>query len=193
MKKNLGMVNALYPSLTVILGAHVEGRPNFITIAHVGIMNHGDPQYISFGLNRAHYTNQGIHANQEFSVNIPSLGQVVETDYVGLVSGKKTDKSGVFEVFYGQLKAAPLIAACPVNMECRLERVVEFPTHEVFVGQIVATHAEESVLSGGKIDIKAVRPLLFDMSSTGYFGLGERVANCWKVGKELKKKAKEGQ
>ena len=191
MKKNLGMVNALYPSLTTIVGAHVEGRPNFLTIAHVGIMNHGDPQYISFGLSKIHYTNQGIHANREFSVNIPRLEQVVETDYVGLVSGKKTDKSGVFELFYGELKSAPMITACPINMECRLERVVDFPTHDVFVGQIVTTHADEGVLSGGKIDIEAVRPLLFDMSGIGYFSLGKRVADAWNVGKALKRKLAE--
>ena len=43
MKKNLGMVNAMYPSLTTIVGAHVDGKPNFLAIAHVGIMNHGEP------------------------------------------------------------------------------------------------------------------------------------------------------
>ena len=35
------MVNALYPSLTTIVGAKVDGRPNFLAVAHVGIMNHG--------------------------------------------------------------------------------------------------------------------------------------------------------
>ena len=43
MKKKIGMVNALYPSLTTIVGAQVDGRPNFLAIAHVGIMNHSGP------------------------------------------------------------------------------------------------------------------------------------------------------
>ena len=49
----IGGKNALYPSLTTIVGAEVDGKPNWITVAHVGIMNHayGEiPQYLSIGL-----------------------------------------------------------------------------------------------------------------------------------------------
>jgi len=41
----------------------------------------------------------GHKKNRAFSVNIPPESLVVETDYVGIVSGKKTDKSNVFEIF----------------------------------------------------------------------------------------------
>jgi flavin reductase (DIM6/NTAB) family NADH-FMN oxidoreductase RutF len=178
----------LYPSLTTIVGTIVEGKPNFLAVAHVGIMNHGQPQYLSFGINKAHYTNKGIREHEEFSVCIPGENLVVETDYVGLVSGKNTDKSGVFELFRGELQHAPLIQGCPVCMECRLSRVVDFETHDVFIGEIVATHADENVLAeSGKIDIARVRPLLFDMASIKYWSLGAEVAPCWNVGKQLKK------
>lgn len=187
MKRNLGAVNALYPSLTTIVGAVVDGRPNFLAIAHVGIMNHGQPQYLSFGISKTHYTNQGILEHREFSVCIPGQELVAETDYVGLVTGKSTDKSQVFELFWGELAHAPLIQGCPVCMECRLDRVLDFATHDVFIGEIVATHAEESVLrADGKIDIGRVRPLLFDMASIKYWSLGDEVAPCWNVGKKLK-------
>lgn len=188
MKRNLGPVNALYPSLTTIVGAVVEGRPNFLAVAHVGIMNHGQPQYLSFGISKTHHTNRGILEHKEFSVCIPGESLVVETDYVGLVTGKNTDKSGVFELFRGQLAHAPLIQGCPVCMECRLARVVDFETHDVFIGEIVATHADEAVLNAqGKIAIDRVRPLLFDMASIKYWSLGAEVAPCWNVGKELKR------
>jgi len=122
-----------------------------------------------------------------FSVNIPSRDLVKETDYVGIVSGKKTDKSGLSDVFYGETKTAPMISSCPVVMECRLERVVDFPTHDVFVGEILETYADKSVLTDGKIDIRKVNPLLFDMNSVKYWSLGEEVANCWNIGKQMKK------
>jgi flavin reductase (DIM6/NTAB) family NADH-FMN oxidoreductase RutF len=112
----------------------------------------------------------------------------VETDYVGIVSGKNTDKSRVFELFRGELQHAPLIQGCPVCMECRLASVVDFETHDVFIGEIIATHADENVLAeSGKIDIARVRPLLFDMASIKYWSLGAEVAPCWNVGKQLKK------
>lgn len=189
MKRNLGPVNALYPSLTTIVGTVVDGRPNFLAVAHVGNMNHSQPQYLSFGINKKHHSGKGILEHREFSVCIPGEGLVVETDYVGLVSGRNTDKSQVFELFTGELAHAPLIKGCPVCMECRLERVVDFETHAVFIGEIVATHADEAVLrEDGVIDIARVRPLLFDMASLKYWSLGAEVAPCWSVGKELKRR-----
>lgn len=192
MKKNLGPICAMYPSLTTIVGAHVNGKPNFLAIAHVGIFNHGQPQFISFGINKNHFTNQGIHANKQFSVNIPSVDLMAETDYVGIVSGKTTDKSDLFDLFYGELKAAPLISACPVNIECRLNEAIDYTTHDIFVGEIMAVHAEEAVLKGGKLDVTAINPLLFDMASRGYFRLGQRAGDAWGAGLELKKKLRAG-
>lgn len=192
-KRNLGAENVLYPSLTVIVGAVVNGRPNFMAVAHVGIMNHDTPQYISVGVNKGHHTGPGIHEHREFSVNIPGEGLLVETDYVGLVSGRNTDKSGVFELYRGELEHAPLIAACPVAMECRLRQVVDFPKHDVFIGEIVATHADPAVLAeNGKVDIARVRPLLFDFSSVAYWSLGQRLAGAWDAGKAMKRAAREG-
>ena len=189
MKKKLEGINVLYPTPTTIVGAMVDGRPNFITIAHVGIVNHARPYLISLSSAKIHYTNAGIKENKVFSVNIPSENLVVETDYVGIVSGKKTDKSGIFEIFYGQLKNAPMIQACPLNMECKLYDTYDTPTHDVFIGEIIETFADEAVLTyDSKVDIAKVKPLLFDMSSIKYWSLGKVVADCWNVGKQLKKK-----
>lgn len=77
MKVELGAKNCLYPLPTVLVGALVDGKPNFVTIAHVGIM---DPGAVSLGMNKKHYTNAGIKANKTFSVNIPSTKMVKETD-----------------------------------------------------------------------------------------------------------------
>jgi flavin reductase (DIM6/NTAB) family NADH-FMN oxidoreductase RutF len=190
MKKKLAGMNVLYPTPTTIVGAMVNGKPNFITIAHIGIVNHAKPYLISLSMGKAHYTNTGIKENKAFSVNIPSENLVVETDYVGIVSGKKTDKSNVFEIFHGDVENAPMIKACPLNMECKLYDTYDTPTHDLFIGEIVETYADESVVSDGKVDIARVKPLLFDMSSIKYkyWSLGDAVANCWNVGKKLKKK-----
>ena len=187
MKIKLGGINVLYPTPTVLVGAIVEGKPNFLTIAHIGIVNHAKPFLISMSLGKVHFTNAGIKENEAFSVNLPSENLVVKTDYVGMVSGKKTDKSGVFEIFYGELAKAPMIEDCSLNMECKLYDVYDTPTHDLFIGEIVETYAEESILSEGKVDIAKVKPLLFDMSSIKYWSLGESIADCWNVGKQMKK------
>jgi flavin reductase (DIM6/NTAB) family NADH-FMN oxidoreductase RutF len=188
VKKPLDGINVLYPTPTTIVGAIVEGKVNFITIAHIGIVNHARPYLISLSLAKPHHTNAGIKENKTFSVNIPNEDLVVETDYVGIVSGKKTDKSSVFEVFYGNLENAPMITECPINMECKLYDVYDTPTHDLFIGEIVETYADESVLKNGRVDLARLKPLLFDMSSIKYWSIGNPVAGCWNIGKQLKKK-----
>jgi flavin reductase (DIM6/NTAB) family NADH-FMN oxidoreductase RutF len=187
MKTKLGPVNVMYPTPMVLIGAEVHGRPNFIAVAHVGIATVGTPNCVTFGLGKIHYTNQGIKEQKTFSVNIPGEDLVVETDYCGLVSGKNTDKSKVFDVVYGELESAPLIAQCHLNMECRLYDVVDFPSHDLFVGEIVQTHADPAVMTEGAVDLTKLKPLLFDMATRSYFGVGGPVARAWNVGKQLKK------
>ena len=75
MKMKLGPKNCLYPMPTTLIGALVNGKPNYVTIAHVGIMDMGS---VSLGMNKNHYTNQGIKENKTFSVNMPSAKMVKE-------------------------------------------------------------------------------------------------------------------
>ena len=89
---------------TVIVGAQVNGKPNYITIAHVGIM---ELESVSLGMNKRHYTNAGIKTAKTFSINIPSKAMVKETDYCGLISGKDKNKADMFKTFYGTTQNRP--------------------------------------------------------------------------------------
>jgi flavin reductase (DIM6/NTAB) family NADH-FMN oxidoreductase RutF len=186
LKKKIGNQNVLYPTPVTIVGAFVNGKVNFLNVAHVGILNAGTPHLISLGMGKPHHTNIGIRANKTFSVNILSQDQIVEADYVGLVTGSKVDKSEVFATYFGELETAPIIQNCPLSMESKLYDTYELKTHDVFIGEIVATYADESVLTNGKVDIAKVKPLLFDMSSMKYWSLGQPVGNCWNMGKQYR-------
>jgi flavin reductase (DIM6/NTAB) family NADH-FMN oxidoreductase RutF len=98
---------------------------------------------ISLGMNKGHYTNAEIKEHGTFSVNIPSIDMVTKTDYCGLVSGRRVDKGALFETFYGKLGSAPMIKECPVNMECRLIQTIDFPRHDIFIGEIAETYCDE--------------------------------------------------
>jgi len=182
VKEKLGDTNALYPLVTALVGATVDGKPDFATVAHVGIAH---LKGITLGMGRVHLTNDGIKANRTFSVNLPSEDMVVVTDHVGMVSGRAEDKAKLFDIFYGELDTAPMIQQCKVTMECRLIEHIELPTHDLFVGEIVATYADLDVLTNGVVDIGKVKPLLFDMASRKYWSLGQPLAKCWSVGKEF--------
>jgi len=184
MKKEYGAKNCLFPIPTVLVGALVDGKPNFNAIAFVGIVDMG---HISIACNKARYTSIGIREKGTFSVNVPSTEQVVETDYCGIVSGKKADKSSVFEVFYGKLETAPMIESCPLNMECRLSQTLDMENHDVFIGEIAMSYCDESIMVDGKVDYSALHPLFFTMDDNGYWTLGERVATAWEAGKVMMK------
>lgn len=110
---------------------------------------------------------------------------VRETDYCGLVSGEKIDKSDLFEVFYGELGTAPMIKECTLNLECRLTETLEFPTNYFFVGEIIATYSEEKYLTQGKPDIKKMEPLLLTMPDNSYWTVGDYAGAAWEIGKSL--------
>ncbi len=184
MHTNIGPTCALYPMPATVVGAVVDGRANFLAVAHVGILNNVAPQYLTVSLKKFRHTAKGIRQTGTFSICLPPRSLAVAADYVGIVSGARVDKSRVFDVFYGQLETAPMIRECPVNMELTLHQVIDLPAHEVFVGELVATHVAPEALEKGKVDLEKVKPLLFDYASGWYWSLGEPVAPCWRAGRD---------
>jgi flavin reductase (DIM6/NTAB) family NADH-FMN oxidoreductase RutF len=186
-KINIGNNVFVYPMPVTLVGTQVEGRVNFMTVGWISRVN-GNPPYIGIGINKNHYTARGILENGGFSVNFPSADMVEKTDYCGIVSGRKEDKSKLFEVFYGKFEAAPMIKACPLNLECGLVETLEFPTHYLFVGEILAAYSEEQYLTDGMLDIEKMKPLLLTMPDNSYWTVGDYKRAAWKTGLVLKDK-----
>jgi len=176
-----------YPMPCAIVGTKVENKVNYITIAWLSMVN-PQPPYLALAMNKNHYTNSGIKANGTFSVNIPSSDMAEKTDYCGMVSGRKFDKSVIFETFYGKLETAPMIRECPFNIECRLVQTVDLPAEDLFIGEIVAAYCEEGCLTEGTPDLSKIDPFVLIMSERKYRGLGRDVGAAWEIGKKLIKK-----
>jgi flavin reductase (DIM6/NTAB) family NADH-FMN oxidoreductase RutF len=172
-----------------LVGAHVDGKPNFLAVAWFAMASYKPPR-IAITLGKGHYTNPGIRENKTFSLCLPSEDMVEITDYCGIVSGKKTDKSEIFDLFYGELKTAPLIRDCPLCIECKLVEIVESGANEIFIGEIMGTYTEEGFLTDGKLDFRKMKPLILSQPDTSYWRLGEQVANAWNIGKKYKAKRK---
>jgi len=75
-----------------ILGSHIQGKANFMALGWLTRCNFKPPM-IAIAVNLSNQSCNGILDNGEFSVNVPSTDMVHITDYTGLVSAKKTDKS----------------------------------------------------------------------------------------------------
>lgn len=175
-----------FPMPVVLVGSNVNKEPNFQAVAWVTRVNY-EPPMIAISLGNDHYTNIGILENKTFSVNIPGEKLVKQTDYCGIVSGHKVDKSTVFDVFYGELKTAPMIKECPAAMECILIDTVELKGDMLFIGEVIAIYSEKKYLKGGFPDIKKVKPFLLS-SPDSYYSVGRKVAKAWDAGKRLNRK-----
>jgi flavin reductase (DIM6/NTAB) family NADH-FMN oxidoreductase RutF len=186
-KVTLGPQTLIYPMPAMLVGADVDGKPNFMAVAWGGIAC-SDPPMISVAIRQIRHTLKGIRQNQTFSVNIPSVEQVKQTDYCGMVSGAKADKVSAcrFEVFHGKLQSAPMIGQCPVNLECKVVQILNLGSHSLVIGQIEETHVSGDCLTGGRPDVDKIKPLTYVTSPAArYQGLGEVVGKAWSVGKRL--------
>lgn len=173
------------PTTQLILGTHHNGSPNFMALAWATRVNF-QPPLIAIAVNKVHASHKGIEENQEFSLCMPDTSLVTKTDYVGLVSGNKTNKSEMFEIFYGEMQAAPLIKECPLNLEMKLFETVSLPTNSVFIGEIKGTWCDEKCLTDGVPDVTKINPFLLTMPDNQYWGFGSKVGDAWKAGKDLK-------
>ncbi len=178
------------PWTQAILGTHLDGRPNFMAVDWFTRANF-DPPMLGVCVNRRNASHEAVAATGEFSVNVPSIDMVEITDYTGLVSGRKVDKSGLFEVFYGRLQAAPLITACPLAIECRLVRAVDLPTNSFFIGEMLDVYTEERFLTDGAPDVSKIRPFLLTMPDNRYWAIGECVGKAWNAGAPIIKARRE--
>lgn len=182
-KKKLAPKPFMYPKPAVLVGSVVDGRANFMTIANCGIAGY-DPPVIAVSSYKPHYTNKGIRKNKTFSVNIPSAKMAAVTDYCGLYSGKRTDKSGLFDVFYGELKTAPMIGECPVCIECSLVKTVTLEDEYLFLGRVVAIYADDKCMTGALPDIKKVDPLIYSTSDKKYYRIGREIGKAYSIGRK---------
>jgi flavin reductase (DIM6/NTAB) family NADH-FMN oxidoreductase RutF len=199
-KTAIGARTILYPLPVILAGSNVDGKPNFSAYAWCGIVN-SRPPMLSVAFQHKRYTLKGVKQNGTFSVNIPSMEQVKETDYCGSVSGRDTDKVAEckFHIFYGKLENAPLISECPVNLECRVLHILNLGSHEMVIGQIDEVYVTDTCLTDGEPDVTKIKPFLWITSPTDqYWEFGNPICFSNSIGKqkkipiEIKKKGKEG-
>lgn len=183
-KKKLGSNIFIYPMPVVLLGTKMGDKSNFMAVGWISRLN-GNPPLLGIGINKTHLTNQLLRKNKKFSINFPPAKMVEKVDYCGITSGKNTDKSKLFNVYYGEMDV-PLIEECTLSLECQLKDIYEMETHDLFIGEIVSSYTEEKYISDGKMDMAKMDPLLLTMPDNNYWKVGEKTAKAWSIGRSLK-------
>ena len=98
-----------------------------------------------------------------------------KSDYCGNVSGKDMDKFSKTGLTRENTKKvrAPLIRECPVNLECVVREKLDLGSHRLFVGEVVETHVDETVLDvNGNINFAKAAPFVFNDGE--YWSIGKK-------------------
>jgi len=190
MKKDLGIIPAVYPMPVLMVAAYDEsGRVNVMNAAWGMICA---PDKIALFIGEDHKTTKNILATKAFTVSIADREHMDVADYFGIATGNKTpdkfERSGYHAVRSSHVNA-PIAEEFPVVMECELAEEVNTPNMHCIVGKIINVAAEEKVLAAnGKVDPSKLNALTFDQFQNGYYVTGEQVGKAWNAGAALAKK-----
>ncbi len=174
-----------FPCPVVLVSAGADGRESIITLAWAGMIS-SEPMTVGVGIRPSRFTFDLIMKSGEFAVNVPNANLLEAVDACGTTSGRDVDK---FEK-YGLTRAkgmaikSPLIAECPVALECKLKGTLDLGTHHLFLGEVVAiSAAKEFTDDNGHLHIDKLDPLAYIGGK--YRTLGARVGLYGTEGKKL--------
>ena len=162
---------------------------NIITIGWTGILNTVPPKtYISVRPTRHSYNM--IKESGEFVINLTPAVLVKEADYCGIYTGKKVDKFEKCKLTKEEatVVSCPMIAECPVSIECKVTDIVPLGSHDMFMADIVAVNVNEELFDkDGKFHLEKADLIAYAHGE--YFTLGKRLGN---IGFSTNKKKKNG-
>ncbi len=187
MKKELPVMPFLFPQPVLVIGTYNDDdTPNAMTMAWGGIC---DVDKVALNLTETHHSVSNIKKRKAFTLAIADAAHVKAADFVGLVSADqdadKMKKSGLHDVKSAAVDA-PYFEEFPFTLCCTVLAEEQGVGGYRVVGKIESVLADESVLDAdGKVDAKKLSAVMFDGSHNSYFGVGEKVADAFSVGKQL--------
>ena len=191
MKKDLGLVQAVYPMPVLMVAAYDENEKVNVMNAAWGQICDDDKIILFIGEGKRTWLN--IKASKAFTVALADKAHMDVADYFGIASGNrihdKFERTGYHAIKSDGVNA-PIIEEFPVVMECELLEFLHTDYVDGIVGKIVNVKAEEAVLSeNGKVDPEKLNALIFDQFQHGYYVTGEKVGKAWNAGAALMKKS----
>ncbi len=176
-KKLIKPFRPVYPSPAgLVTSIHKNGQPNIITLGEIFNISVTSPVILGIAIRKERYSHSLISATREYVVNCPTSSMAEVVDRVGSVSGRTVDKFTTFNLtpVPAEKVQPPLIAECPMNIECRVIGIQEIGDHDLFLGEVVAVHITEAALDDyGQIIVDKLDPLCYLHSE--YWSLGAKL------------------
>jgi flavin reductase (DIM6/NTAB) family NADH-FMN oxidoreductase RutF len=124
-----------------------KGRDNILTVSWAGVAC-TQPPMLTISVRKTRHSHATVSATKQFVVNIPTSKQREAVELCGTISGRETDKFGATGLtkLPASVVAVPMIAECPINLECVVRHVLPLGSHELFVAEIVKTHVDHAIM-----------------------------------------------
>jgi flavin reductase (DIM6/NTAB) family NADH-FMN oxidoreductase RutF len=155
MKKTIDPRPWFFPRPVLLLSARDRlGKDNIVTVTWAGIAC-TTPPMVTVSLRKTRHSHSILSETKEFVLNLPTSKQMDLVEVCGTVSGRDTDKFATLGLAkaHATVVQAPLIAECPINLECRIHHVLPLGSHDLFVAEIVQTHVNHALLlDDGRLD-----------------------------------------
>ena len=156
--------NMLYPLPVVMVSvADRKGKNNIITIAWAGTVC-SDPPMVSISVRPERYSHTILRETGEFVINLTTKELAFATDYCGVTSGRDVDKFAKLGLSPLPAKEvqAPMIGESPVNLECRVSQVIPLGSHDMFLANVVAVHADKRFMDDqNKFHLEQAEPIVY--------------------------------
>jgi flavin reductase (DIM6/NTAB) family NADH-FMN oxidoreductase RutF len=171
----------IYPSpASLVTSIDAAGKADIITLGETFNLSISKPVIVGIAIAPERYSHKLISEHGEFVVNLPTADLLPQVLEVGSRSGRDHDKFA--EIDLTPIPAThvkpPLIAECPVNIECRLLDVQTIGDHDLFQGEALAHHVSPDLLDDdGKFAPSKLSTVV--MAGGHFFDLGEHL-RPWK-------------
>jgi flavin reductase (DIM6/NTAB) family NADH-FMN oxidoreductase RutF len=189
-KRQLGPLPLIYPIPIALVGALVDGKPNFTEVGDVGIMGIRPP-YVFVSLGEKSHSKRGIEQTGGYSLNFPSTALMAQADLCGTASGATMNKAALFTLFTDpdNLAELPMIEECPVNLACKVVKHFTLEHRNIFVGLVAQTYVSEECLveRDGKqrlADLTVLDPLIYALDNR-YYKIGQPIGTGYQEGKKI--------
>ena len=183
--------NMLYPLPAVMVSVtDGKGQDDIITVAWTGTICTNPPMvYISVRPSR--FSHHMLMETGEFVINLTTEKLTRATDYCGVRSGRDVDKfkeTGLTRE-KAEFVKAPMIKEAPVSIECRVTEVKKLGSHDMFLAEVLAVHADEEYMDeNNRCDLNRARPMVY--SHGEYRGIGKKLGTFGYSVKKRRKSAK---
>lgn len=181
MAKQIWKPSTLLNPVPVVLVTCADGKgnKNVFTVAWAGTVN-SKPPMVSISVRKSRYSYEIIKDSGEFVINLTTKRLVRAADYCGVKSGRDVDK---FKDMNIELKEAtkvlaPIIESSPINLECKVNKIIELGSHDMFIAEVLACHVDDTLIDeDGKLNLDKSELICYShgeywslAQSLGYFG-----------------------